>query len=96
MQCGLPVVATAVNGVPEIVVPEVTGLLIPPARPQACAAAVRRLLDHPADATCLAAAGRRAVAGKFDAVTAAAALGGVYEAALGVHPDRLALLAEAS
>jgi glycosyltransferase involved in cell wall biosynthesis len=96
MQCGLPVVATAVNGVPEIVIPEVTGLLIPPARPQACAAAVRRLLDHPADATRLAAAGRRAVAGKFDAVTSAAALGGVYEAALGVHPDRLAVLAEAS
>ena len=96
MQCGLPVVATAVNGVPEIVVPEVTGLLIPPARPQACAAAVRRLLDHPADATRLGAAGRRAVAGKFDAVTAAAALGGVYESALGVRPDRLALLPEAS
>jgi hypothetical protein len=36
------------------------------------------------------------VAGKFDAVTAAAALGCVYEAALGVRPDRLALLPEAS
>lgn len=97
MQCGLPVVATAVNGVPEIVIPEVTGVLIPPARPQACAAAVGRLLDHPDDARRLAEAGRRAVAGRFDATASAAALGALYESALGGIPDRRpALLREAS
>lgn len=96
MQCGLPVVATAVNGVPEIVLDDVTGLLIPPARPQACAAALGHLLNHPDDARRLANAGRRAVAGRFDAGAAAVALGGVYDAALGALPDRLALLPEAS
>ncbi len=96
MQCGLPVVATAVNGTPEIVIDDVTGLLIPPARPQACAAALRRMLEHPDDARRLADAGRRAVAGRFEAGAAAAALGGVYESALGARPDRLTLLSEAS
>jgi glycosyltransferase involved in cell wall biosynthesis len=96
MQCGLPVVATAVNGVPEIVFHNVTGLLIPPARPQACAAALGYMLDHPDTARRLADAGRREVAGRFDASAASAALGGVYEAALGALPDRLALLPEAS
>jgi glycosyltransferase involved in cell wall biosynthesis len=96
MQCGLPVVATAVNGVPEIVFDNVTGLLVPPARPQACAAALGYLLDHPDSAQRLADAGRRAVAGRFEAGASAATLGRVYEAALGALPDRLALLPEAS
>lgn len=96
MQCGLPVVATAVNGVPEVVVPGVTGLLIPPADPKACAAAIAGLLSRPDDARRLADAGRASVAGRFDATDAAAALGRVYAAALGAPPDRLTLLAEAS
>jgi glycosyltransferase involved in cell wall biosynthesis len=96
MQCGLPVVATAVNGVPEIVFHNVTGLLTPPARPQACAAALGYLLDHPDHARRLADAGRSAVAGRFEAGAAAVALAGVYDAALGALPDRLALLPEAS
>jgi glycosyltransferase involved in cell wall biosynthesis len=85
-----------VNGTPEIVIDDETGLLIPPARPEACAAALRRMLEYPDDARRLANAGRRAVAGRFDAGAAAAALGRVYDAALGALPDRLALLPEAS
>jgi glycosyltransferase involved in cell wall biosynthesis len=42
-----PVVATAVNGVPDLVVPGTTGLLAPPADPAALAAGVAWLLDHP-------------------------------------------------
>lgn len=56
MTCGVPVVAAAVNSVPEMVVPGRTGLLIPPADPDALAAAVGHLLDHPAEAARLAAA----------------------------------------
>jgi glycosyltransferase involved in cell wall biosynthesis len=89
-------VATAVNGVPEIVFHNVTGLLTPPARPQASAAAIGFLLDHPDHARRLADAGRSAVAGRFEAGAAAVALAGVYDAALGALPDRLALLPEAS
>jgi L-malate glycosyltransferase len=42
---GLPVVATAVGGIPEVVEDGVTGLLVPPEDPQALAAALARLID---------------------------------------------------
>jgi L-malate glycosyltransferase len=44
MACGKPVVATTVGGIPEVVVHEETGLLVPPRDPPAMAAAVVRLL----------------------------------------------------
>lgn len=44
---GVPVVATAVTGCVDAVVPEVTGLLVPPHAPAALAAALRRYLDDP-------------------------------------------------
>lgn len=47
MACGLPVVATRVGGLPEAVVPEETGLLVPPRAPEALAAALGRILADP-------------------------------------------------
>ncbi len=44
MACGKPVVATTVGGIPEVVVHEETGLLVPPRDPPAMAAAMVRLL----------------------------------------------------
>lgn len=44
MAAGLPVVASAVGGIPEIVQPGETGLLVPPADPAALAGALRRLI----------------------------------------------------
>jgi glycosyltransferase involved in cell wall biosynthesis len=44
---GRPVVATAVNGVSDIVEPGATGLLAPPARPEDLARNVLWLLEHP-------------------------------------------------
>jgi glycosyltransferase involved in cell wall biosynthesis len=58
MTAGLPVVATAVNSVPDVVVPGQTGLLVPPERPAMLARAVGYLLDNPAVAARLAAAAR--------------------------------------
>ena len=55
MICGIPVVATAVNAVSDLVVPGETGVLVPPHRPEALAAAIRYLLDSPAVAARLAA-----------------------------------------
>lgn len=45
--CGLPLVATAVGGVPEQIVEGVTGLLVPPRDPAALADALARLLADP-------------------------------------------------
>jgi glycosyltransferase involved in cell wall biosynthesis len=45
MMSGLPVVATAVGGVPEEVVEGETGLLVPPGDPQALARALSQLLN---------------------------------------------------
>jgi glycosyltransferase involved in cell wall biosynthesis len=58
MICGVPVVASAVNAVSELVVPGETGLLVPPQRPRLLAAAIRHLLDSPEVAARMAAAAR--------------------------------------
>src|SRR5439155_12851951 len=44
MAAGLPVIATTVGGVPEIIENEVHGLLIPPENPAALSRAILRLL----------------------------------------------------
>jgi glycosyltransferase involved in cell wall biosynthesis len=62
MISGVHVVATAVNAVPDLVVPGETGLLVPPRRPELLAGAIRYLLDSPAVAARLVAAARTWVA----------------------------------
>jgi len=47
LSVGVPVVSTAVGGVPEVVRDGENGLLVPPGDPAALAAAMRRLLDDP-------------------------------------------------
>ncbi|HXT93786.1 MAG TPA: glycosyltransferase [Trebonia sp.] len=59
MTAGLPVVATAVNAVPNVVVAGETGLLAPPGRPELLARAMEYLLDNPAVAARLAATARK-------------------------------------
>jgi glycosyltransferase involved in cell wall biosynthesis len=49
MLASLPVVATSVSSIPEIVVEGETGLLVPPDDPSALAAAVNRVLGQPGD-----------------------------------------------
>ncbi len=58
MMAGLPVVATRVGGVGELVEDGVTGLLVPPADPQALADALQRLLADPGLRRRMGAAGR--------------------------------------
>jgi glycosyltransferase involved in cell wall biosynthesis len=58
MAAGRPVVATAVGGIPEVVVHEQTGLLVPPGDPLALAAAIEYLLSHPEQARLMGARGR--------------------------------------
>jgi glycosyltransferase involved in cell wall biosynthesis len=47
MAAGVPVVATAVGGIPEIVTNEETALLVAPRSPEALAAAIRRVFAEP-------------------------------------------------
>ena len=96
MQCGLPVVATAVNGVPEVIVTGETGLLVPAARPAVCVSAVSHLLEHPGEAMRMAENGRRWVDGRFGAREVGSALSELYEDALGRSPAGLQLLSQAS
>ena len=44
MASGLPAVASNVGGIPEIVTPDVTGVLVPPGDPDTLAAAIVDLL----------------------------------------------------
>jgi glycosyltransferase involved in cell wall biosynthesis len=60
MAAGLPVIATAVGGIPEIVVDGVTGLLVPPRAPRALAGAIARVAADPGLRKRLGAAARRA------------------------------------
>jgi glycosyltransferase involved in cell wall biosynthesis len=61
MTCGIPVVATAVNSVPEVVIPGRTGLLARPQDPASLSRALAYMLDHPDDAARMAAAAREHV-----------------------------------
>jgi glycosyltransferase involved in cell wall biosynthesis len=47
MYWGLPVVATSVNGVKELIIHEETGLLVPPHDPSALASVIDRLVSDP-------------------------------------------------
>ena len=61
MASGLPVVATAVGGMPELLDEGRAGRLVPPDDPEALAAAVRAVLGDPVEAARLARAGRSRV-----------------------------------
>src|SRR5262249_20949455 len=61
MACGVPVVATAISGIPELIEDGVTGLLVPPDDPAALAGAIERLLGDPALRRRLGEAGQRRV-----------------------------------
>lgn len=45
--CGLPVIASRVGGLPEVIEDEITGILVSPGDQQALTVALRRLIDSP-------------------------------------------------
>jgi D-inositol-3-phosphate glycosyltransferase len=59
MACGVPVVATAVGGLVDTVVDGVTGVHVPPRRPDVLCRALNGLLDSPADLRAFGRAGAR-------------------------------------
>ena len=62
---GRPIVATAIDGVLEVVRDGETGLLVPPANPEALSAAILRLLGDPALARRLGRAAREQIPPRF-------------------------------
>lgn len=62
----VPVVASSLSGIPELVRDGETGLLAPEGDARALAAAIRRLRDDPQDAARMAAAGRRVVLDAYE------------------------------
>ncbi len=65
----VPVVATDISGISEIVLPGKTGWLLPPGDPQALAQTIMEALDNPAEARRRAQAGKELVAKEFDSLT---------------------------
>lgn len=65
MACGLPVVASAVGGLTDTVVDGVTGIHVPPRRPQALGATLRGLLADPIWRCGLGVAGRDRAVSRF-------------------------------
>lgn len=61
MACGLPVVASAIGQIPEIIEDGVNGLLCPPGDSRAFAAALERLRESPELAARLGSAARRSI-----------------------------------
>ena len=81
LSVGVPVVATSVGGVPEVVHDGENGLLVAPGRPEELAAAIRRVLEEPGLRERLAAAAKpsveaissEAIYGRLEALLAEAA-----------------------
>ena len=66
LACGLPVVSTAVGGIPEIIEHGQTGLLVPAENPKLLAKAIAQLLSNPELQSSFARAGRLKAEQQFD------------------------------
>ena len=78
MAAGLPVVATRVGGLPEIVVEDETGLLVPPQDTAALSAALRRIASNPAWSRQLGARGRQRAFAHFTSAAMVRDVEGYY------------------
>ncbi len=79
MAAGLPVVATAVGGLPEVVVDGETGHLVPPGDAEAMGRALARLVEDPSERARMGAAGHRRARERFDLPAFHAAHLALYE-----------------
>jgi len=74
MASGLPVVASRISGIPELVEHGENGILVPPADPRSLAGALQRLQDEPGLRVRLGNAGRMKIAAEYDLARNAALL----------------------
>ncbi len=78
MAAGLPVIASKVGGVPEILSSPETGRLVEPLTPEAFAGAVREILALPDHGKSMGARARLSLAGRFDMATAGDRLKSIF------------------
>src|SRR5919202_3341508 len=88
MTCGIPVVATAVNSVPEVVISGKTGLLARPQDPASLTRALAYMLDHPGHAARMAEAAREQIRHQFRPDLLGDELMEVYELARAFASER--------
>jgi glycosyltransferase involved in cell wall biosynthesis len=81
---GRPVVATAVDGTPEVIREARTGRLVPPADPVALSRAIRSVLRDPLGAARMGRAGRDFVLDRFDLDRQVASTARVYREVAGI------------
>jgi glycosyltransferase involved in cell wall biosynthesis len=89
MAMGKAVVATKAGGIPEIVIPRETGLLVPPADPARLSEAILDLLSHPSQAIKYGEAGRRRVEAHFSLGQHVQAVEQIYQDVRGVCSGRM-------
>ncbi|GEM_PF-249525 len=75
----IPVVASAVGGLCQIVTNNETGLLVPPGNPKALSDAIIHMLENPGEAQRMAANGYEVVKAKFSLETMMDSLEGLYK-----------------
>ncbi len=88
MACGLPVIATAVGGNPELVVAGETGELVAAGDAEGMASAILRYATRPELAACAGAAGRAAVERRFSLAGMVGAYRGLYDRLLSASDRR--------
>ncbi len=79
MDAGVPVVASRVGGLPEVVQDGSTGVLVPPGDAPALAAAIARLLASPEERRAMGVRGKKRVESMFRAVPMTRRVEGLYE-----------------
>ncbi len=87
MACGLPMVGSAVGGIPALIKPGENGFLVPPSAPEALAAALNELALDPPLRKRMGAAAREVVLGNFTWTEIARRTVAAYDSALGRAPN---------
>lgn len=88
MRAGLPCVATAVGGNPEVVIEGTTGLLVSPDRPGEMADSILRLIGDSEMRRRMGAAGKKRISQKFSVEAMTSAVMAQYDSLLESHEAR--------
>ena len=87
MAASRPIVATTVGGIPEAVTHGHNGVLVPPERPEALAAAIGRVLDDPSWAGRMGREARRTVERRFHVRDVARRYGDLYQSLMDARKE---------